>query len=289
VLDRLDLLETAFAVMEKDALWRERSTLPAFFKRAFHHGTLLELLFLRRVLSWRRSRVDSFIAALILGSLHGEMGKPMEYLSNQMPRTISTKPGYSLRYWRKKGLWPHRRHTFQLIRDRAEYRLGQEVPDLDGVVRLADARESARHLPELTRRVKLVITSPPYLRVTRYEEDQWLRLWFLGFPPHPTYSQISKDDRHESEQKYWTFLTSVWAGLADLLSRGAVIVCRFGACGIPESELTRQIRKSVRTVFPHARLICDPAISNIRRRQTGSFRPGTEGCRVEVDYVFATS
>lgn len=35
--------------------------------------------------------------------------------------------------------------------------------------------------------VRCVITSPPYLDVTNFEEDQWLRLWFQGGPPKPTW------------------------------------------------------------------------------------------------------
>ena len=39
--------------------------------------------------------------------------------------------------------------------------------------------------------IRLVVTSPPYLDVTNFEEDQWLRLWFLGGPPFPTRGRIS--------------------------------------------------------------------------------------------------
>src|SRR5258705_2335387 len=44
-----------------------------------------------------------------------------------------------------------------------------------------------------------VITSPPYLDVTNFEEDQWLRLWFLGGPPYPTRHRLASDDRHMQE------------------------------------------------------------------------------------------
>ena len=46
-------------------------------------------------------------------------------------------------------------------------------------IRLAAAAR-ARGLPE---RVRLVVTSPPYLRVVRYGAANWLRLWLLGEDP----------------------------------------------------------------------------------------------------------
>jgi len=36
------------------------------------------------------------------------------YLSNRMPRTISTKPDYSIRWWRERGLKPPRRETLRI-------------------------------------------------------------------------------------------------------------------------------------------------------------------------------
>lgn len=62
-----------------------------FFQLCFHHKTLLQVLYLRSVLNWRRSKIDRFIAALCLGALHGESHHSPSYFSNRMPRTINTK------------------------------------------------------------------------------------------------------------------------------------------------------------------------------------------------------
>src|SRR5262249_48437020 len=69
-----------------------RLALPEFFRRAFAPDTLRQLLFLRDHLEWRTCDVDCMLAALTLGMLHGESESSPSYLSNQMPRTISTKP-----------------------------------------------------------------------------------------------------------------------------------------------------------------------------------------------------
>ncbi|MGH9429870.1 MAG: DNA methyltransferase, partial [Terriglobia bacterium] len=198
VLNEIDSLERLCSVTDHEALEVERQHLPAFFRRAFYHSTLRELLFLRGALDWRQSSVHRFTAALVLGSLHGEMDKSDSYFSNQMPRTISMKPRYSLKYWREHNLWPRKREVFKLLRERAALRLSDEMPASHGRIALSDARKASQEFLDLTGKVRLVVTSPPYYDVTNYEEDQWLRLWFLGNEPKPTYQLISKDDRHST-------------------------------------------------------------------------------------------
>ena len=264
-----------------------RSALPAFFRRAFYPTTLRELLFLRSVLNWRRNRVDRFISALILGSLHGEMDTSQAYFSNQMPRTICLKPKYSLRYWRRRGLFPKKRRVFEMLKQKTVYRL-TGLPDCrKGRVRMADSRRVSMCFPALQNKVRLVVTSPPYMDVTRYEEDQWLRLWFLGGEPHPTYGKVSKDDRHGAPTKYWQFLRESWAGLSPLLKKSATIVVRLGATGLTPDEMTSNLCSTIKAVFPKAHLLTEPRQSPLIRRQAKSFLPKSKGCLFEVDHVFA--
>jgi hypothetical protein len=131
------------------------------------------------------------------------------------------------------------------------------------------------------------VTSPPYPNVTNYEEDQWLRLWFLGYEPRPTYGRISKDDRVSRADQYWKFLAEVWSGVAPLLQRKAKIVCRFGAKDVDVNAITSSLERSLRVALPNTRLEAPPSISEIKNRQTEAFRPGSRGCVIEVDYVFA--
>ena len=271
---------------DKADLSRERRSLPLFFQYAFQPSTLAAILFLRRVLNWRNDAVDCFVATLTLGALHGEMDKSSSYLSNQMPRTISTKPTYSISYWRRHRLKPPKRDVFALLRTKAEHRLAGEMPPREGFVTMADARESAEHFPTLVHKVKAVITSPPYLNVTRYEEDQWLRLWFLGHAPGPTYGQISKDDRHVGHDNYWEFLAESWAGIRPLMGRNSVLVCRLAGKDVRRKELTENLYETVLSSFPRAYLLAPPKASKIRPQQRLYFQPNARGCRFEIDYVF---
>lgn len=285
---RLGELQGRYWTVGTLELDEERHSLPPFFRYAFHYRTLRELLFMRRHLNWRGDRVDKFIAALALGSLHGEMDKSSSYFSNQMPRTISTKPDYSIRYWLKRDLRARRRRVFEILEDRARFRLRDGRPSRTGTAVLADVREATKELGNWRGAVRTVITSPPYLDVTNFEEDQWLRLWFLGGPARPTYGQVSKDDRHSNPETYWKFLAEAWRGVSSLLSKRAVIVCRIGGKKQSVDTLAWGMLQTIRSAFPDSELVFGPVASTAPKRQTDNFRPGTTGCGLEADFVFST-
>ena len=69
-----------------------------FFSLCFHSTTLREVCGLRHWLEWNDRPEDRFIATVCLGALHGESHRSELYLSNRMPRTISTKPNYSVKW-----------------------------------------------------------------------------------------------------------------------------------------------------------------------------------------------
>lgn len=287
VLHRIAHLQAVYEQSRADKWIGERLALPPFYRRAFYPTTLNEILFLRSTLNWRESKTDRFIAALVLGSLHGEMDRSDAYFSNQMPRTICLKPAYSLRYWRRKRLFPEKRKVFEMLKQKAKHRLAGLSTYPAGNVKLADSRDVTRCFSNLRGKVSLIVTSPPYLDVTRYEEDQWLRLWFLGGDPKPTYGKVSKDDRHNSSAKYWQFLSDSWKGVAPLLKRSATLVIRLGAITIEQGEITAQLTATIRTAFPNARMLIRPKRSEIIRRQATNFLPDSKGCRYEMDFVFS--
>ena len=289
VLSRIEELEHEFIYAQMNDLDMQRFDLPPFFKYAFHANTLRETIFLRNSLDWRQDSIDRFVAALVLGSLHGEMDRSPSYFSNQMPRTISTKPMYSIKYWRKHKLKAQRREAFSILKQRAGFRLAIAGPPTPGTVMFGDARNAHSALRKHHGRVNCIVTSPPYLNITNFEEDQWLRLWFLGGPPFPTYGRVSKDDRHCSERTYWKFLAEAWQGISELLTRSATIVCRIGGKNQNIDSLGWGLAKSLRAAFPKSKLVYGPLVSAPLRRQTDNFRPGTAGCRLEADFVFQTS
>lgn len=285
--DQLDHLEESYYRASVGALEVERQALPPFFHKAFARETLRQLLFLRHRLDWRHAAEHQFIAALTLGHLHGESLRSPSYCSNQMPHSISTKPQYSLKYWREHRLRAPERDVFELLRDRAEYRLREGIPEPRGRVCLVDVRHAAGRFRSFAGSVTSVITSPPYLDITRFEEDQWLRLWFLGGPPRPTYHLVSKDDRYERAESYWKFLEESWRGIAPLLHKPATLVCRLGVGRLLVDAVIAAFTASVRTVWPKAELISEPAVTTLHRRQTSVLHPDSVGARYEVDLTLS--
>lgn len=258
-----------------------------FFSLCFERTTLLQIIYLRKELRWQTCKVDRFIAAVALGCLHGESHKTTNCLSNRMPRTISTKPGYSVKWWRDRELLPPRRDVFEVLQRMSMFRLDAEIPQVRGVVRLGDARNSSQEFSSYLGQVDLIVTSPPYLDTTDFAEDQWLRLWFLGGPTRPR--RVGKsDDRHTSLNGYWEFIREVWRGCASLLHPGSVLVVRIGGKGFDRAQLLDGLRESLTWGLSPAgiRVLEMGVTSEIKNRQTNSFRPGTKNSRFEHDFVF---
>lgn len=258
----------------------------SFFEACYAPRTLHQIAFLRSSLRWRTSKVDRFIAAMVLGCLHGESHKSKNCFSNRMPRTISTKPDYSVRWWTSKGLVAPERDVFDILISQVDFRFAKGVPDVLGEARLGDVRNATSMFRKLKGKVKLVVTSPPYLDTTDYGEDQWLRLWFLGGAERPK-GRIFADARHSTSQAYWTFLAAAWNGIAGLLAPDCTIVIRIGGMSFSANEMEEGVLTSLRAGLGLASLdIVQPlGVSEIKNRQTNVFRPGTKGKRVEYDFV----
>lgn len=279
---RITMLRNNF----KAIAWaRVAASQPEFFQHAFAKETLQQLLFLRCHLQWATSDVDAMVASLVLGSLHGESATSQAYFSNQMPRTISTKPAYSIRFWRTRGLTPPKRNVFEILAQRASYRYETPPPRGHATVLQTDVRQLPSKLKRLRTPVSCVVTSPPYFDTTNFEEDQWLRLWFLGGPPHPAIGRQSRDDRHSHTGRYWQFISDTWRALGLVVAPKGRVVIRIGSPKIGPDALARGLAGSA-TCMGRRITLEHRETSRIRGRQTDTFRPGSKGCLVEVDCVF---
>jgi len=282
IVDRLKALEDVYRSSDRDA-----EPPSPFFSACYEEETLCEVLFLREELQWRTDSIDCFIAAMTLGALHGESHRSDLYLSNRMPRTISTKPDYSIRWWEKRGLTPPRRATFDVLRKLAAFRYRMPPARLRGEVRQTDARTSGTAFPELKAKVQLVVTSPPYLDTTDYAEDQWLRLWFLGGESRPKLRK-NRDDRHTQVESYWSFLQESWSGMRPLLAEAATIVIRIGGAKLSKEELRAGLDRTLTAALGQhdVRPLHEGVTSSIRPRETSAFRPAPPRANVEHDFVY---
>ncbi len=277
---RIDALEAAYEERAGEAPSQ-------FFEACFAPNTLGQILYLRCNLDWENDRVDRFVAAMVLGALHGESHRSDLYLSNRMPRTISTKPEYSVRWWRDKGLVAPERDSFHILRRLAAFRYRMPPAKQSGMVKKADSRLVGHQFPSLHGQVKLVVTSPPYLDTTDYAEDQWLRLWFLGGQSRPIARQ-HKDDRITRVSVYWAFLSESWAGIQPLLHDTATIVIRIGGAALTKCELYTGVEQSLKEGLDNfaIKALTSGITSSIRPRETSAFRPTANKSHVEHDFTF---
>jgi hypothetical protein len=194
---------------------------------AFHPSTFAQLLFLRDALDLD-DRTDRFLAAAVTGILHG---KSASYLSELMPNTFSMAPRYVREFARRTAFESPRRDVFDGLAAKLERLYRQPLPPTEGIALLGDARDVAPRARAALRaagrpdRARLVVASPPYLRVVKYGYYNWLRTWFLGFDAAAIDAAL--DDAHHREP-YLLFLRDVLAGLRPILADDAVVVLVIG-------------------------------------------------------------
>ncbi len=208
--------------------------LPREVALAFHRHTLAQLLYLRESLRAREAperpveRTDRFLAAALMGILHG---RSPSYLSDLMPNSFSMAPRYVREFVAKTGFQAAERDAFACLEAKLRRLYRQDPPVQRGIALLDDARTATprvraelrgRALPD---RARLVVTSPPYLRVVKYGYYNWLRLWFLGIDPEAVDRAL--DDAHRLPA-YLAFLREVLAGLREALTDDAVVVLVIG-------------------------------------------------------------
>ncbi len=216
-------------------------SVPAEVALAFHPRTLGQLLFVRASLRLD-DRTDRFLAAALTGILHG---KSASYLSELMPNTFSMAPRYVRDFAARTAFASPERDVFDGLAKKLDRLFRQPPPSIEGIALLGDARDLApraraallaRGRPE---RARLVVTSPPYLRVVKYGYYNWLRTWFLGFDSREIDATL--DDAHHREP-YLLFLRDVLAGLRPVLADDAVVVLVIGDV---ETDRGRAIRGGV--------------------------------------------
>ncbi|WP_265831220.1 DNA methyltransferase [Pedobacter sp. MR2016-24] len=261
-----------------------------YWELAYHPETLAEVCKLRKYFMTKTllDDIDISLRAIILGILHGpKMKTQASYLSNQMPRTFATKPNYSVQYWIKNGLIADKVDLASLVKRKAAYVFNEELPrKVGGQIILGDSRSIADSFDQ---DIGWVITSPPYFGMSTYEQDQWLRNWFLGGSDQVNYSSASQL-KHGSETTFINDLAKVWSNTALKCKPNAKMVIRFGALPSLSVKTPREIIKESLVIAD-----CGWELKALRsagkpfpaKRQANQFK-GQTGTYVEEIDVYAT-
>jgi SAM-dependent methyltransferase len=258
-----------------------------FWRLCFHTDTLQQLCVLREgLLELPRGQVRTLLRSIILGILHGPRYKgPPGYLSNQMPRTYSTKPGPAVKFWKKRRLKPPEVDVLDVVERRARFVLEETPPRTEGQVLLGDSRRLDTILNgHAEMGFDYVITSPPYPGMRTYGADQWLRRWFLGGRPHPDYNQDGHLGGHEGSS-YADELAKVWKQVAAVCRQGARLVVRYGAMASSPEEPRETLLESLSRSGASWRVltIVDAGTPSRARRQATQFTSEPARPRSEID------
>ena len=180
VFERIDDLENNF---DRALYFPVADSVEERIKLIFHKSTITELCYLKSKLKPNENDIDSFISGAILGILHGGERKDgsSAYLSISMPNTFSMSPDYVRRYIQKNKLNRDYRNTFVVLRNKIERTLSKHnSPGLGSDIFRCDAKKIStdKKIKRYLKKVKLVLTSPPYLGIVNYEKQNWIRSWF---------------------------------------------------------------------------------------------------------------
>jgi len=155
----------------------------------YHPETLAAISSLKKYLSNRRKTysldpIDEWVELITLNRLTGHSNGFFSVYTMPPNQAVSVKSQRKINEKRKQT--PPKRDVAEIILKKSRILL----KDLDGSNRatlMSVARKAkllthaADGTPEIeSNSVSLIVTSPPFLNVVQYADDNWLRCWFLG-------------------------------------------------------------------------------------------------------------
>lgn len=197
----------------------------------YHPATLAQLCYLRRSLVRSSRPVDRFLVGALLGVMHGaeRTDGSSGYASISMPNTFSMSPNYVRKFVATNRLNRLPRDVFQLLDEKAGRLFREPAPvGSEGLVHAGDAKQilSSDDLLPYVGKVRLVLTSPPYLGVVNYAKQNWIRSWLLEDNPESALAERLDDDL--TLPSWLDFVEEIALQLKGMLQPGGVVVMVIG-------------------------------------------------------------
>lgn len=202
--------------------------------------TLAQLCYLRRRLVKSHSDAREFLLGALLGVMHGaeRQDGTSAYASISMPNTFSMAPNYVRRFVETRQLNRIGRDVFAILGEKVE-RLYKAEPPIGnkGIVTVCDAKQLT-HNPDMVEyhgKVKLVVTSPPYLGVVNYAKQNWIRNWLLE--PAEFFGREADLDDNLTLPAWLDFIETTIEELKTFLTPDGVIVLIVGDVASAKSHI----------------------------------------------------
>ena len=158
----------------------------------YHPDTLREICALKKYFARRRTRksldaLDTWLCMVALNRLTGH--SPGFFSVYTLPPNQAVSLVSQRKINAKRNQTPPRRDVVKLILKKSKQLLGDVTPEVRQTLATVADRARFVNCPAAETRalpaefVALVVTSPPFLDVVQYADDNWLRCWFLGIDP----------------------------------------------------------------------------------------------------------
>jgi hypothetical protein len=214
----------------------------------YHPDTLREICALKKYFQTRRAvqngalldPVDDWLCLIALNRLTGHSSGFFSVYTLPPNQAVSVKSQQKINA--KRAQSPPRRDVVKIILKKSKQLLGDVTTEvrhtLEKVAPLAQfvnaPADATRELPPES--VSLVVTSPPFLDVVQYADDNWLRCWFLGVDPKSVRLTVPKklDAWREA-------MTRVFRELHRLVKSGGHIAFEVGEVHAGKTKLEEHV------------------------------------------------
>ena len=166
----------------------------------YHPETEKEIVALRQYILNRKAdcrddMIDRWIAMVATNRLTGHSKGFFSVYT--LPPNQAVSPQSQQRINRKRQQTPEYRDTHKIILDKTKSLLRTISPAEKKYLKRAGKKarlltRDARSTPDIPdTSIQLTVTSPPFLDIVQYREDNWLRCWFCGQNEDATGAQIT--------------------------------------------------------------------------------------------------
>ncbi len=213
----------------------------------YHPDTLREICALKKhFLGAPASRrlvptnaIDAWLCMVALNRLTGH--SPGFFSVYTLPPNQAVSVASQRKINAKRNQTPPRREVVKLILKKSKQLLRDVTPevrrtltDVADKARFTNCPAAARKLPADS--VSLVVTSPPFLDVVQYADDNWLRCWFLGIDPKSVALTVPK-----KLDAWATAMTGVFHELHRVLKPGGHVAFEVGEVHAGKTKLEETV------------------------------------------------